>query len=146
MKFNYILLIVLCILIVSTSITYFMVASQEYSGMLDALSAGIPAEVHETQVETSVFIGAGVVYLGLLVWIFKSRFKNITPFVFVPILSAGLIVLYIASRTVGVPIIGVEYYIGKIDILTKILQTLMIINSLYFISMINKMSIKQLKL
>lgn len=146
MKFNYILLIVLGGLIVSTSITYFIVASQEYSGMLDALSAGIVAEVHETQVETSFFIGVGVLYLGLLVWIFKHRFKNVVPFIFVPILSAGMIVLYIASRTVGVPIIGVEYYIGKIDILTKVLQTLMIINSIYFISMINKISIKQIKL
>jgi hypothetical protein len=36
--------------------------------------------------------------------------------------SAGLIVIYVASRTVGVPIVGVEYYIGRLDIISKLLQ------------------------
>jgi len=40
--------------------------------------------------------------------------------------SAFLIVAYIASRTLGVPIVGVEYYVGRLDILTKILQGIVI--------------------
>jgi len=40
--------------------------------------------------------------------------------------SAFLIVAYIASRTLGVPIVGVEYYVGRLDILTKIFQGIVI--------------------
>jgi hypothetical protein len=40
--------------------------------------------------------------------------------------SAFLIVAYIASRTLGVPIVGVEYYVGRLDILTKIFQAIVI--------------------
>jgi hypothetical protein len=39
---------------------------------------------------------------------------------------AFLIVAYIASRTVEVPIVGVEYYVGRLDILAKVLQAIAI--------------------
>ena len=44
-----------------------------------------------------------------------------------------LIVTYAASRTVGVPIIGVEFYIGKYDMITKVLQGIIIAISGYLI-------------
>ena len=44
-----------------------------------------------------------------------------------------LIVTYAASRTVGVPIIGVEFYVGKYDMITKVLQGIIIAVSGYLI-------------
>ncbi len=144
LKFNYVLLIILSALILSISIVYFIVASQEYAGLEDALSADIAGEILEGQIETAFFIGAGILYLGFLAWILKSRFKSKIPFIAVSIISAILIVVYIASRTIGVPIIGVELYVAKIDILAKILQILIIIDSVYLVSRIRKMSTKEL--
>jgi hypothetical protein len=41
-----------------------------------------------------------------------------------------LIITYIVSRTVGVPIVGIEYYVGKLDVILKILQVVVIALSL----------------
>ena len=49
------------------------------------------------------------------------------------VISTILIVTYAASRTIGVPIIGIEFYIGKYDILTKVLQGIIIAISGYLI-------------
>ena len=49
------------------------------------------------------------------------------------IISTILIILYAASRTVGVPVIGVEFYIGKYDMITKVLQGVIIAISGYLI-------------
>jgi hypothetical protein len=37
-----------------------------------------------------------------------------------------MIGIYIASRTIGVPVVGIEYYVGKIDVVSKILQAAII--------------------
>jgi hypothetical protein len=49
--------------------------------------------------------------------------------------SAFLIVAYVASRTVGVPIVGVEYYVGRLDIVAKVLQAIVI--GLSFVAILN---------
>jgi hypothetical protein len=46
-----------------------------------------------------------------------------------------------AFRTIGVPIVGVEYYIGKLDMVSKVLQVIMIGMSVYLISTIRKTKI-----
>ena len=52
---------------------YFVVASQEYSDLVEYLEVGIQGETQEKQVEMALFIGAGIVYLGLFVWILKTK-------------------------------------------------------------------------
>ena len=47
---------ILLVLIVSTAIIYFVVASQEYSYLVDFLQVGIQGETQEKQVEMTVFI------------------------------------------------------------------------------------------
>ena len=42
-----------------------------------------------------------------------------------------MIITYTASRTIGILIIGVEYYIGKYNIITKVLQGIIIATSEY---------------
>jgi hypothetical protein len=134
---------VLLALMLSTAIIYFMVASQEYSDLLEFLDVGIQGETQEKQVEMTLFIGAGIVYLGLLAWIFKTKLRSKVPYIVVALVSVVLIVTYAASRTIGVPMVGVEYYVGKLDMVSKVLQVIMIGMSVYLISAVRKTMIKE---
>ena len=138
-----IIVYILLALIVSTAVIYFVVASQEYSDLIDFLQIGIQGETQEKQVEMALFIGAGIVYLGLFVWILKTKIRSKIPYIVVAAVSVILIATYAASRTIGVPIVGVEYYIGKLDMLSKVLQVIMIGISVYLISTIRKTMIKE---
>jgi hypothetical protein len=143
MSVSTIMMYVLLALMLSTAIVYFMVASQEYSDLLEFLDIGIQGETQEKQVEMTLFIGAGIVYLGLLAWIFKTKLRSRVPYIVVALVSAILIVTYAASRTIGVPLVGVEYYIGKLDIINKVLQVIIIGTSVYLIFATRKNMIKE---
>ena len=136
-----IIMYILLALIVLTAVIYFVVASQEYSDLVDFLQVGIQGETQEKQVEMALFIGAGIVYLGLFVWILKTKIRSKIPYTVVAAVSVILIATYAASRTIGVPIVGVEYYIGKLDMVSKVLQVIMIGMSVYLISTIRKTKI-----
>jgi hypothetical protein len=138
-----IIVYILLALIVSTAVIYFVVASQEYSDLVDFLQVGIQGETQEKQVEMALFIGAGIVYLGLFVWILKTKIRSKIPYTVVAAVSVILIGTYAASRTIGVPIVGVEYYIGKLDMVSKVLQVIMIGISVYLISAARKTMIKE---
>jgi hypothetical protein len=141
MSISSIIRYILLALIVSTAVIYFVVASQEYSDLVDFLQVGIQGETQEKQVEMTLFIGAGIVYLGLFVWILKTKIRSKIPYIVVAAVSVILIATYVASRTIGVPIVGVEYYIGKLDMVSKALQVIMIGMSVYLISTIRKTKI-----
>ena len=143
MSISSIIVYILLVLIVSTAVLYFVVASQEYSDLVDFLQVGIQGETQEKQVEMALFIGAGIVYLGLFVWILKTKLTSKIPYIIVAAISAILIVTYAASRTIGVPLVGVEYYIGKLDIINKVLEVIMIGMSVYLIFAIRKTIIKK---
>jgi hypothetical protein len=134
---------ILLALIVSTAVIYFVVASQEYSDLLEFLDVGIQGETQEKQVEMALFIGADIVYLGLFVWILKTKIRRKIPYIAVAAVSVVLIATYAASRTIGVPIVGVEYYIGKLDMVNKVLEVIMIGMSVYLISAARKTMIKE---
>ena len=134
---------ILLALIVSTAVIYFIVASQEYSDLLEFLQVGIQGETQEKQVEMTLFIGSGIVYLGLFVWILKKKLGSKIPYIVVAAISAILIVTYAASRTIGVPLVGVEYYIGKLDMANKVLEVIMIGMSVYLITAARKTMIKE---
>jgi magnesium-transporting ATPase (P-type) len=138
-----IIMYILLALIVSTAVIYFVVASQEYNDLVDFLQVGIQGETQEKQVEMALFIGAGIVYLGLFVWILKTKIRSKIPYIVVAAVSVILIATYAASRTIGVPIVGVEYYIGKLDMVSKVLQVIMIGMSVYLISAARKTMIKE---
>jgi hypothetical protein len=74
-------------------------------------------------------------------WI--SYFHNKIPYIVVAAVSVILIVTYAASRTIGVPLVGVEYYIGKLEMVNKVLQVIMIGISVYLISAARKTMIKE---
>src|ERR671918_1327088 len=143
MSISSIIMYILLVLIVSTAIIYFVVASQEYSDLVEFLQVGIQGEIQEKQVEMALFIGAGIVYLGLFVWILKTKLRSKIPYIVVAAISIVLIVTYTASRTIGVPLVGVEYYIGKLDIANKVLEVIMIGISVYLIFAIRKTMTKE---
>ena len=134
---------ILLALIVSTAVIYFIVASQEYSDLLEFLEVGIQGETQEKQVEMTLFIGSGIVYLGLFVWILKTKLRSKIPYIVVGAVPVILIVTYAASRTIGVPLVGVEYYIGKLDMANKVLEVIMIGISVYLIFAVRKAMIKE---
>ena len=143
MSISSIIMYILLVLIVSTAVLYFVVASQEYSDLVEFLQVGIQGETQEKQVEMALFIGAGIVYLGLFVWILKTKLRSKTPYIVAAAISVVLIVTYAASRTIGVPLVGVEYYIGKLDIANKVLEVIMIGISVYLIFAVRKTMIKE---
>jgi hypothetical protein len=134
---------VLLAFMLATAIVYFMVASQEYSDLLEFQQVGIDGETQEKQVEMTLFIGSGLIYIGLFAWIVGAKLRTITPYVVVTAISVILIATYIASRTVGVPIVGVEYYVGKMDMVSKALQVIIIGLSVYLTLTIQKIVIKE---
>jgi hypothetical protein len=57
MSRNIIMMYVLLAFMLATAIVYFIVASQEYSDLLEFQEVGIDGETQEKQVEITLFIG-----------------------------------------------------------------------------------------
>jgi hypothetical protein len=121
-----IIVYVLCAFLIASAIVYFLVALGEYTDWMELLGYGIEDETQEKLVEISLFVGSGIVYLGLFTWVLKSGRRKRLPYIASIAVSVALIITYIASRTVGVPIVGVEYYVGRLDVISKILQVIVI--------------------
>ena len=126
MNKNLIIVYALCGILVATGIVYFLVAYGEYTDWVELLNFGIHDETTEKQVEITLFITSGLIYLGLVLWLIKTRFMKKSPYIAAIVVSVALIITYAASRTVGVPIVGVELYVGKLDVISKIMQVLVI--------------------
>ena len=129
MNRNLLIVYALCGILAATGIVYFLVAYGEYTDWMELLKFGIHDETTEKQVEITLFITSGLIYLGLILWLIKTRFMKDSPYIAAIVVSAALIITYVASRTVGVPIVGVEYYVGKLDMISKILQVIVILLS-----------------
>lgn len=114
--------------LVIIGVVYCLVANSEYEDSNEMAAMGIDGEAAEKRFETSFFVSTGVVNFILAGLVMKSN-RSIVPYLASAGISAGLIVIYIASRTVGVPIVGVEYYIGRIDLILKVLQVVAIVLS-----------------
>lgn len=128
----------------ATSVIYFIVAYGEYIDLLDFLEAGIDGETFEKQIEMGLFIPTGIAYLGAMLWILKKKMQSKIPYLIIIAGSVLMILIYVASRTVGVPPIGIEFYITKLDITSKILQVIIIGLSLYLLTQTEKKTIKNI--
>ena len=133
MNRNNILVYGLAAITISTAIIYFILAYNEYTSLIEFAAEGLDGEIPELQIEIALFAGSGILYLGLLGWILVKKLKSIVPYSILIGISTILIITYAASRTIGVPVIGVEFYIGKYDMLTKVLQGIIIAISGYLI-------------
>jgi hypothetical protein len=133
MNIQHLLIYILAAIVLSTSIIYFILSSNEYKSLVEFAAEGLDGEISELQIEIALFAGSAIIYLGLLGWILVIKLKSILPYSILIVLSTLLIITYAASRTVGVPVIGVEFYIGKYDMITKVLQGVIIVISGYLI-------------
>jgi len=133
MKIQHIIVFILAAIVLSTSIIYFILATNEYQSLVEFAAEGLDGEISELQIEIALFTGSGIIYLILLGWILVKKLNNIVPYTLLIAISTILIVTYASSRTIGVPIIGIEFYIGKYDMITKVLQGVIIAISGYLI-------------
>jgi hypothetical protein len=133
MNIQHLLIYILAAVVLSTSIIYFILASNEYKSLVEFAAEGLDGEISELQIEIALFTGSAIIYVGLLGWILVKKLKSILPYSILIVLSIILIITYAASRTVGVPVIGIEFYIGKYDMITKVLQGVIIALSGYLI-------------
>ena len=129
------LILIITILDLSNSGIYFATA---YSQMKESVDAS-------SMIQTLVFATAAVSYLPLGIWMVKNRLHSRAPYVITSLISLVLIGLYVASRTVPLPMVGIQQDVGMIDIITKITQGTIIMMSLILIRNWNKEKIKILQ-
>jgi hypothetical protein len=81
--------------------------------------------------QMAFFIIAGLAHIPVAIWILKNkrRSNNKVPYIIAIAGSAGLIILYVLSRTLNLPLIGFDEHVGSVDILSKIFQVGIIIGS-----------------
>jgi hypothetical protein len=79
-----------------------------------------------TQVQTAFFAVVGLGYAGVGAWMLKDKGKTNTPYTIAIGGSIAIIGLYIASRTVSLPVVGLQDDVGTIDMVTKVLQGIII--------------------
>jgi hypothetical protein len=98
---------------------------------------GIKGETAEKQFESTFFVSAALANFILAALVIKSN-RSVIPYLASAGISAGLIAIYVASRTVGVPVVGVEYYVGRLDLISKGFQVVAIVLSVIAIHNIRK--------
>ncbi|MDR3782790.1 MAG: hypothetical protein P4K92_05755 [Candidatus Nitrosotalea sp.] len=113
-------IMIIVILVLGNSGIYFVTA---YSQMQE--SSNLPS-----QIQTMLFATAAIVYLPLGIWMIKNNLHSRAPYVIASLVSIALIGLYVLSRTVSLPIVGIQEDVGIVDILAKITQGSIVVISL----------------
>lgn len=126
------LILVIAILALSNSGIYFVTA---YSQMQESADAS-------SMIETMLFATAAISYLPLGIWMIKNRLHSKAPYVIASTISFALIGLYVVSRTISLPVVGIQEDVGVIDIISKITQGSIIVLSVLLIRSWNKDKIK----
>lgn len=132
---------VVTVLMLSTSVIYFIAASQDYSQIFHSVSfqtassKDILADLIGTTNEMIFFIIVGIAYIPVALWTASNRHHSKIPYIVAIIGSAALIVFYVATRTIALPNIGLQTNVGSIDIASKVLQGATIAASLIVLRM-----------
>lgn len=126
------LILIITILALSNSGIYFVTA---YSQMQESSDAS-------SKIQTMLFATTAISYLPLGMWMIKNRLHSRAPYVITSLISFALIGLYVASRTIQLPVVGVQEDVGMIDIICKIIQGSIIVLSVLLILNWNKEKIK----
>ncbi|HYA84714.1 MAG TPA: hypothetical protein VEH06_14880 [Candidatus Bathyarchaeia archaeon] len=137
-------------LMLSTAVLYLIAASQDYIGVAESLSSSASSQINSrdrladimgTTNEMIFFMIVGVVYIPVGFWIVKRKHQSKVPYILAIIGSATLIVFYIATRIVSIPTIGLQTDVGSIDIAVKVLQSAIIVGSLFALGLPKKFTI-----
>ena len=127
-------------LMLLTGSVYLFVAVGEIGEGIEEHEAEPTESIEGTLVETALFATVGGAYIPVGLWAINSRNSSRTPYFLAMIGSGSLIILYVLSRTVDLPIVGIQDDVGFIDILSKVLQSAIIAASAYIIVEIRKQS------
>lgn len=126
-------------LMIATGSLYLYVATQEIAEANDVF---VEQEMDETiegaLIEAVFFATVGGAYIPVGLWAISGRHSSKTPYMLAIIGSGALIVLYILSRTVNMPLVGQQDDVGFIDVGSKVLQGAIIAASVYIIAAIKK--------
>lgn len=126
---------VLATIVIATGALYLAVASDEYKDYQQEANAASDEQNSETESEESgesgifgpqheaIFFGIiGSTYIPIGLWMIKKKGHSSTPYMISLVGSAALIVFYVATRTVDLPLVGLQTDIGVQDMMAKILQ------------------------
>ena len=78
------------------------------------------------QIQTAFFAIVGIAYALVAVWMVKAKDRTNLPYIIAIAGSVIIIVLYVASRTMALPIVGLQDDVGVLDIMSKVLQVFII--------------------
>ncbi len=141
---------VITALMFSTSIVYFTVTYQQFT---DESGDGIRemSGEKETQqgtndfdksqwfeldlggkMQTLFFLVVSLVYIPVGIWMLK-HWNSTKPHIVALVGSLSLVVFYVVSRTITLPIVGIQNDVGIVDITVKILQSGIIVGCSYFL-------------
>ena len=116
-------------LMFSTAAVYFLAA---YSDLDESISD------HGAQIEVMLFSLVGVTHIPLGLWMLRNNMNSRAPYVISVVISLALIGLYVAARVISMPIVGLESNTGAIDIVSKVLQSGIIIVSISLLPELKK--------
>lgn len=130
---------VIVALMLSTSIIYFVATYQQFTDESGGGIKEIPGEKVAQegtsdldrnqwseldfggQVETIFFLVVSVAYIPVGMWMLK-KIHSEKPHIIALVGSLSLVVFYVISRTVDLPLVGIQSDVGIIDITAKVLQ------------------------
>ena len=121
-------ILIATVLVLANSGIYFVTAYSQMQESSDSAS----------QIQTMLFTTAAVSYLPIGVWMIKNKLHSRAPYVIASLISVALIGLYVISRTVSLPVVGIQEDVGTIDILCKISQGGIVVVSLLLLRNWNK--------
>lgn len=84
------------------------------------------------QMETIFFLIISIAYIPVGIIMLRKKHSQ-KPHIIALIGSLSLIIFYILSRTINLPVVGIQTDVGTIDISTKILQGGIIVGTSYLI-------------
>lgn len=82
-----------------------------------------------SQIQSMFFAISGITFAPLGIWMLKDRIYSRAPYVITIIISISLIGFYIASRSISLPVVGIQDDVGVIDIASKAIQGIVVVLS-----------------
>ena len=128
-------------LMLVTGSLYLYVSTQEIAEAGEEFEENIgnPSEFESGAfIETAFFAAVGAAYIPVGIWATITRHASKVPYVLAIGGSFAMIGLYVLSRTVDIPFVGLQDDVGFIDILSKILQGGIIAISTYIVISIRR--------
>jgi hypothetical protein len=125
-------------LMIVTGALYLYVATQEIAEANEIFVEHEDEPINGALIETVFFATVGGAYIPVGLWAISSRHSSKSPYWLAIIGSGALIILYVLSRTVDMPLVGMQDDVGFIDVGSKVLQGGIIASAMYVIATIKR--------